>query len=90
MNIIEKPRESNFELLRIIAMLMIICFHIVCVFDSQLKSPSSYEIIDGSLFHEPIFYKRLLIAEFITPFGKTGDTIFILICGYFTFPGGGY
>lgn len=77
-------RQSNIELLRIVAMIMIVAYHIVyqCV-NSQLSNPYVNEVADTTLFHEPHFFKQLLILESIIPFGKAGDAIFILISGYF-------
>lgn len=70
-------RYTNFELLRIIAMFMIVMYHIVyhCV-EGQLKDSSS-------IFNEPVFFKRLLILNTIETFGIIGNAIFILISGYF-------
>ena len=69
-------------------MLMIVMFHITvhCI-TPQLTSPYKGELIDPSLFHNPEFYKRLLVIETIIPFGKTGNAIFMIISGYFM---GGY
>lgn len=81
---IKCDRQSNFELLRIITMMMLVAFHIICCVASQLKSPNSYEIIDASLFHNPVFYKRLLIAESVTSLGKMGiqySCYYVVIAG---------
>ena len=59
---IEKKRNSNFELLRIIAMLMIVIFHIVVhSVDYQLTDTSSMALMNNGLFNHPIFYKKLLL-----------------------------
>lgn len=73
----KKERNSNFELLRIIAMLMIIVFHIWCnVISSQLGGDVTY-------FNQPIIYKRLFILDLISPLGQIANAVFILISGYF-------
>lgn len=70
-------RYANFELLSIIAMFMIVMYHIVChCVEGQLQSSSS-------IFNEPVFFKRLLILNTIKTFGIIGNAIFILISGYF-------
>lgn len=73
-----KKRSSNIELLRIVAMFMIITYHIFihCMY-AQLNNGNK------SLFNHPFFYKRLIFFSVISPFGKIGDVIFILISGYF-------
>lgn len=81
---LEKKRNSNFELLRIIAMLMIVIFHIVVhSVDYQLTDTSSMALMNNGLFNHPVFYKKLLLLTSIIPFGKMGDTVFILISGFF-------
>lgn len=80
----KSTRSSNIELLRIFAMYMIVMFHIVwhCVL-VQLTDPASMgrEVVD--LFNHPVFYKKLLILNTINTFGNIGNSIFILISGYF-------
>ena len=78
------PRQSNIECLRIVAMLMIIMFHITrqCV-QPQLSNPFNGELVDPTLFHTPEFFPNLLLIEWILPFGKAGNTVFLMICGYF-------
>ena len=77
-------RSSNFELLRVLAMLLIVIFHITrhCVY-VQLTDPASIERMNNGLFCNPVFYKRLLMIVSVMPLGKMGDTIFLLISGYF-------
>ncbi len=77
-------RSSNFELLRILAMLMIVISHIAvhCV-NVQLADPASIEKMNNGLFCNPVFYKKLLIIMSVMPFGKMGNVIFLLISGYF-------
>lgn len=77
-------RHSNFDLLRILAMFMIVIYHIVChCVTVQITNPASLgrETID--VFNHPIFYKKLLIINSLETFGIIGNAIFIMICGYF-------
>lgn len=81
---IKKSRSSNFELLRIVAMLMIVTCHIVmhCV-NIQLSDPGSIARRNNGFFCQPFFYKRLLILVSVMPLGHIANAIFILISGYF-------
>ena len=80
----KKIRSSNFELLRIVAMFMIIVFHIVyhCVV-VQLTDLKSIERMNNGWFCHPIWYKKMLLLELIMPFGIISNAIFMLISGYF-------
>lgn len=81
---IKTKRESNLELLRIFSLMMIILHHLVYhCFYPQLTDPTYIEHFGNDLFTEPIFSKRLLIPEFILPFGKVAVIIFMMISGYF-------
>ena len=60
-------RKSNIELLRIISMLLIICFHYV------YKSGYTYEHLTINTF----------IVKLVYHFGELGVNLFILISGYF-------
>lgn len=71
------PRASNIELLRVVAMLMIIVFHI-CHHAVALQL-----MADGSPYNFPVFYKRLIPIDAILTFGQIGNAIFVLITGYF-------
>ena len=73
--ILKKERNSNIELLRIFAMLMIIAYHIFihCV-NGQLNTKS---------FNTPYIYKKLLILVTIAPMGTIGNVIFMIISGFF-------
>ena len=72
-----KERSSNIELLRIIAMLMIIAYHIWChCISFQLSNDTMY-------FIQPIIYKKLFLLDIVSPFGQIANGIFILISGYF-------
>ncbi len=77
-----KKRNSNLELLRIAAMLMIVCSHIFyhCI-NGQLTAAW-----DPELFCQPVLFKRLGILALISPAGVIGNAIFILISGYFMAP----
>lgn len=80
----DKIRNSNIELLRSVAMLMIILFHIVyhCV-NVQLTDRGSMERFGNGLFNQPLFYKKLVVLDILDTFGIIGNVIFILISGYF-------
>lgn len=77
-------RASNIELLRIVAMFMIISYHIIlhCV-NVQLVNLASIEKLQNGWFNNPSFYKQLLALALMMPFGLVGNAIFIMISGYF-------
>lgn len=79
-----KNRSSNIELLRIIAMLMIISYHIIihCV-NVQLTNTTSIEQMQNGWFNQPLFFRQLLLLAEMMPLGLVGNAIFILISGYF-------
>ena len=70
-------RQSNFELLRIFAMLLIVLFHV------QAHGPGQFLSGNYSYFGQPIIYLRLLIFEIGAPLGAIGNGLFIMISGYF-------
>lgn len=74
---LKKQRESNFELLRIIAMLFIVIFHVMtnCV-RPQLSQVDLFS-------NPPHAYKRILLLYCSMLCGTMGNNIFILISGYF-------
>lgn len=78
-----KQRESNMELLRILAMFFIIMFHIVFLaVYPQLNDNGHFP--DGvAYFDAAQFNKKLLIPALIMPLGNVGNDIFLLISGYF-------
>ena len=81
----KKPRESNIELMRIVAMLMIITFHILrhCIRE-QLVDTSLIKLFGTQdYFCHPKFYSKLMWLYLIMPFGKIGNGMFIMISGYF-------
>ena len=72
-----KQRNSNFELVRIAAMFFIILHHLMvhCI---------NVQLNQSVLFNSPpVFYKRLLLLNFFILSGKLGNSLFILISGYF-------
>lgn len=77
-------RSSNMELLRIMAMLMIIAYHIYrhCI-NVQLTDTNSIQQMGNDWFCKPDFSKRLCLLAVIAPMGQVGNAIFILISGYF-------
>ena len=79
-----KQRRSNLELLRIVAMLMIIAFHIYrhCV-SGQLTDPDSMERMGNGWFSVPLFYKKLLLLTVFSSFGRAGNVVFMTLTGYF-------
>lgn len=80
----KKVRNSNMELLRILAIIMIIIAHVVHNGARyQLVDKTSISIMQNGLFCLPVFYKRLFLIAGILPFGNIGNAIFILISGYF-------
>lgn len=79
-----KQRRSNLELLRIVAMLMIIAFHIYwhCI-SGQLTDPDSMERMGNGLFSVPLFYKKLLLLTVFSSFGRAANVVFMTLTGYF-------
>ncbi len=79
-----KGRESNFELLRIVSIIMVVIYHIVlhCV-NVQLTDSKYLEIYNNGYFNHPVFYPRLLVLVSCMPLGIVANTIFMLISGYF-------
>ena len=77
-----KQRRSNLELLRIVAMLMIIAFHIYwhCV-SGQLTDPDSMERMGNGLFSVPLFYKKLLLLTVFSSFGRAANVVFMTLTG---------
>lgn len=77
-------RESKYELLRIIAMILIIMHHICmhCVYP-QLNDASLFWKYDNAWFREPIIYPRVLALDVFATVGKIADELFVLLTGYF-------
>ena len=79
-----RMRRSNFELLRIVAMLMIILCHIALhTIQTQLIDEDSIKLLNNDFFSHPVFYKKLFILNLFLPLGKVGNTVFLLISGSF-------
>lgn len=79
-----KERSSNIELLRAVAMLMIVAYHIFChCIDIQLTDVNSIAILGNGWYSYPGFVKRLCILAVISPMGQIGNAIFLIISGYF-------
>lgn len=74
-------RKSNFELLRIIAILMIIMHHIInhCV----AQQCSGADNIFQQAFTSPKFYPELFVIDYGNMLGTVANGIFILISGFF-------
>ncbi len=70
-------RQSNFELLRIFAIVLIILYHI--------QRYGSQPLLTGNYgyFSTPEIDPRLLVFEIGGPFGGIGNGLFIMISGYF-------
>ncbi len=64
----EKTRQSNFEILRILSILMIVAFHYVINSEYDLTVPFSF---------------NKLTVDIVYHFGEIGVNCFILISGYF-------
>ena len=70
----EKARESNIELFRIIAMLLIVAHHFVV--NSGLMAE------DGLIYNNPLSWRSLFLLVF-GAWGKIGINCFVMITGYF-------
>ncbi len=80
---VKKERQSNIELLRIVAMAMIVIFHVTLhSILPQLKGDMTY-MHGWNNFDSLNFFKKLLIPQTFMSFGNIGNGIFILIAGYF-------
>lgn len=68
----KKERNSNFELLRIFAMILIVVFHI------------QYHVYGKEGFeYDNVFRMRYFVIQAVMPLGRIGVNIFLLISGYF-------
>ena len=70
-------RQSNFELLRILAAVLIILCHV------QLYGPQRILTGDYGYFGKPTYYLRLIVFYFGITLGAVGNGLFIIISGYF-------
>lgn len=78
-------RNSSIELMRMIAMIMVVMYHIVChCVGVQISGGNSYIRITSNLFNQPLFSEKLTILGGIMAFGPIANGIFLLISGYFT------
>ncbi len=77
-------RESKYELLRILAMILIIIHHICmhCIYP-QLNDSTLFWKYDNPWYRDPKFYPSLLHLELFATAGKVADEIFLLITGFF-------
>lgn len=71
-------RNSTIEVLRVIAMFMIVFYHIYCHSITHQLSDGYHLEFDAALFD-----LKFLILGFAAPLGKIGNVIFILITGYY-------
>ncbi len=71
-----KKRQSNFELLRLVSMFMIVVCHVFMF--GYVKQAGSATADMGNLF----------IAYFVSIFGRVGNEIFVMISAYFICLGG--
>lgn len=75
-------RTSNFELLRIWAMILIIISHIF-VHGINMQIYNENYSIAGELFNNLFVYRKLIITYYGALLGQVGNAIFFLISGYF-------
>lgn len=75
-------RETRYELIRIVAMILIIIHHIFvhCIND-QICNPDIGET--SGLFNDFTVYKRLVITDYAYAAGKIGNVLFLMISGFF-------
>ena len=72
-----KQRQSNFELIRIVAMLMIVASHYVCHGIYKVSSTNAYDVyLHGDMINR-------VVSVIYSPGGKTGVALFFMISGYF-------
>lgn len=77
-------RQSNLEILRIAAMVMIVAYHIFYyVVNMQLTGEGSAAGFQNYAFCYPGFSVRLCLLALISPMGQLSNAIFVLISGYF-------
>lgn len=83
-------RNTNIELLRIVAMFMIVLHHIVNhAAIVQLTDSNSITRLNNGYFSNPVFYKKLWLLDIGNTLGPIGNAVFIIISGYFLVPKGG-
>lgn len=72
----QKVRDSRFELLRIISMLMIVTCHIALVPSKLVPGFESSLVIQNNFINAQI-------AQILGMFGRIGNILFVMISGYF-------
>ena len=84
MNSKSAVRQSNLELLRVLAIILVIIHHIIVhvVYD-QINYADSISILGNPYFCKPVFFPQLWLMDIGTFFGSMADLLFILISGYF-------
>ena len=76
-------RNTNIELLRIVAMFMIVLHHIVNhAAIVQLTDSNSITRLNNGYFSNPVFYKKLWLLDIGNTLGPIGNAVFIIISGY--------
>lgn len=77
-------RSSNFELLRIAAMFMIVMYHIFChCVNGQLMFADTGGALSAGLVEYSSIYKKTFIMNTINTWKGISNDIFLLISGYF-------
>ena len=83
-------RNTNIELLRIIAMFMIVLHHIVNhAAVVQLTDSNSIARLHNGYFSFPVFFKKLWLLDVGNTLGPIGNAVFVIISGYFLVQKGG-
>ena len=84
MEIQSSQRQSNFELLRVLAVIMVIIHHITLhtIFD-QLTNVDSINTLGNAYFCNPVFYPQLWLIDIGSFFGSVANCLFILLAGFF-------
>ena len=79
-----KGRSSNFELLRVVAMMMIVVYHIIyhCL-AVQMEGGNSSVPLVNKMYQYPFFYKETILIDELLTFGSIANAIFLLLSGYF-------
>ena len=77
-----KERNSNFELLRIVAMMLIILHHLFVNCISGLFAEINASA-PAQLINNQEFYGKIILMDYAFSLGKIGNLLFIMISGYF-------